>query len=215
MTNSPNTQEMSKAALNRLPAYLRYLKKIDKQDVETVSCTAIADGLHLNSVQVRKDIALVSSVAGKPKKGFVTKELIADLEKFLGYDNNHDAIIVGVGGLGKALIGYASFSNYGLNIAAGFDVNDSVIGTFINKKPILSMDKMPELVKRLNIKIGIIAVPAASGQLVADQMVAAGIKAIWNFANTHLAVPDNVALKNEDLAASLALLSMQLKNFAE
>ncbi|MEG2688602.1 MAG: redox-sensing transcriptional repressor Rex [Clostridia bacterium] len=208
---SENT-EMSKATLHRLPAYLRYLYQLDKQDIETVSSTTIAEELNLNAVQVRKDIALVSSVAGKPKTGFVTKELIADLETFLGYDNTHDAVIVGIGGLGKAFLGYGGFDKYGLNIVAGFDVDKSIIDKKINGKQILSLDKLASTVERLNIQIGIITVPNASAQLVADQMVACGIKAIWNFASVHLAVPNDIALKNEDLAASLALLSMRLQS---
>ena len=99
-----DNKEISKATLNRLPSYLKYLYQLDKLNVATVSSTTIANGLNLNPVQVRKDIALVSSVAGKPKMGYVTKEIIADLESFLGYNNTHDAILVGVGGLGKAFL---------------------------------------------------------------------------------------------------------------
>ena len=101
-----DNKEISKATLNRLPSYLKYLYQLDKLNVATVSSTTIANGLNLNPVQVRKDIALVSSVAGKPKMGYVTKEIIADLEGFLGYNNTHDAILVGVGGLGKAFFKY-------------------------------------------------------------------------------------------------------------
>lgn len=212
MTSSTGTVEMSKATLHRLPAYLRYLYQLSKQNVATVSSTTIAEGLNLNPVQVRKDIALVSSVAGKPKTGYVTEELIADLETFLGYDNTHDAILVGVGGLGKAFLGYGGFSNYGLNILAGFDSDEKLTGKYINGKPVYGMHKLASMVERLNIQIGIIAVPAAAAQDVADLMVKSGIKAIWNFASVHLNVAPDIALKNEDLAASLALLSMQLQS---
>lgn len=212
MTNNVGAIEMSKASLNRLPSYLRLLRQLDKESVDTVSCTTVADRLNLNSVQVRKDIALVSSVAGKPKTGFVTKELIADLESFLGYDNTHDAVLVGIGGLGKAFLGYGGFSNYGLNIVAGFDRDENLIGKKINGKNVYPLSKLESMVKRLNIQIGIITVPSSSAQEVADLMVEAGIKGIWNFASVHLNVPADIALKNEDLAASLALLSMQLQS---
>ncbi len=211
MLDKENTL-MSKATLNRLPSYLRYLYQLDKLNVVTVSSTTIANGLNLNPVQVRKDIALVSSVAGKPKTGYVTKELIADLESYLGYNNTHDAILVGVGGLGRAFLGYGGFSKYGLNIVAAFDSNDSIINTKINGKPVYDVGQMQKIVERLNIRIGIITVPSHAAQDIADKMVAAGIKAIWNFASVHLALPADVAFKNEDLAASLALLSMRLSS---
>ena len=207
-----DNKEISKATLNRLPSYLKYLYQLDKLNVATVSSTTIANGLNLNPVQVRKDIALVSSVAGKPKMGYVTKEIIADLEGFLGYNNTHDAILVGVGGLGKAFLGYGGFENYGLNIVAAFDNNEKNGNTKINGKPVYDVSRLQGIVERFNIKLGIITVPAYAAQEVADRMVAAGIKAIWNFASVHLNIPSNVALKNEDLASSLALLSLQIQS---
>lgn len=202
--------EMSKAALRRLPSYLRYLYRLDKESVPTVSSTTIANGLGLNPVQVRKDIALVSSVAGKPKTGYATKELIADLESYLGYNNTRDAVLVGVGGLGRAILGYDGFRNYGLNISYAFDTDENVIGTEINGKAVYSADKLQSIVERFKIRLGIICVPSASAQTVADNMVKAGIKAIWCFAPVHLNLSPEIAVKSEDLAASLALLSMQL-----
>ena len=204
--------EMSKATLRRLPSYLRYLYSLGRQNVPTVSSTTIANGLGLNPVQVRKDIALVSSVAGKPKTGYITKELIADLEGYLGYHNTRDAVLVGAGGLGRAILGYDGFRNYGLNIMAAFDVNENVIGTEVNGKPVYEMDKLESVVKRFKIRIGIICVPSISAQSIADKMVEAGIKAIWCFAPVHLNLSPDIAVKGEDLAASLALLSMQLEN---
>ena len=206
-----DNKEISKATLNRLPSYLKYLYQLDKLNVATVSSTTIANGLNLNPVQLRKDIALVSSVAGKPKMGYVTKEIIADLESFLGYNNTHDAVLVGVGGLGKAFLGYGGFENYGLNIVAAFDNSERVVNTKINGKPVYDVSKLKEIVERFNIQIGIITVPSYAAQEVADRMVGAGIKAIWNFASVHLNIPSNVALKNEDLASSLALLSLQIQ----
>ena len=211
MTTIDN-KDISKATLNRLPSYLKYLYQLDKLNVATVSSTTIANGLNLNPVQVRKDIALVSSVAGKPKMGYVTKEIIADLESFLGYNNTHDAILVGVGGLGKAFLGYGGFENYGLNIVAAVDNNEKLVNTRINGKPVYDVSRLQSIVARFNIKIGIITVPSYAAQEVADRMVAAGIKAIWNFASVHLNIPSDVALKNEDLASSLALLSLQIQS---
>ena len=144
--------------------------------------------------------------------GFDIKELIADIESFLEYDNTHDAIIVGVGALGKAFLGYKGFDKYGLNIVAGFDVNPDICGTNISSKPVLDISKLKDYVQRLNIKIGIIATPNKFAQSTVDLLIDSGIKAIWNFANTHIDVPNGIELKNEDLAASLALLSIKLKS---
>ncbi len=202
--------EMSKATLNRLPSYLRYLYQLDKKNVPTVSSTTIANGLGLNPVQVRKDIALVASVAGKPKTGYATKDLIADLEGYLGYNNTRDAVLVGAGGLGRAILGYDGFRNYGLNIVAAFDVNEESIGKEVNGKPVYHLDNLDSVVNRFKIRLGIICVPSVAAQSVADKMVKAGIRAIWCFAPVHLNLPPDIAVKGEDLAASLALLSMQL-----
>ncbi len=204
--------EVSKATLNRLPLYLKYLYQLDKMGVKTVSSTLIAGGLNLNPVQVRKDIAVASSVAGKPKTGYVTKELIVDLESFLGYDNTHDAVLVGVGGLGSAFLGYKGFEHYGLNIAAAFDVNPQIVGSEVNGKLVQHIDELEGVVKRYKIRLGIITVPSKAAQEVADVMVKAGIKAIWNFAPVHLNIPSDIEIKTEDLAANLALLSMKINN---
>lgn len=200
----------SKATIARLPVYLRYLREIKASGEENVSSTKLADSMKLNPVQVRKDLALISSVSGKPKLGFGVCELINDIEQFLGCDNVNDALIVGVGGLGKTLLGYEGFKNYGLNIVAAFDVNPQLIGEKVNGVPVLSLDKLQHTVKSLNIKMGIITVPKAAAQSVAELMVASGIRGIWNFSPRQLHLPENIAVKNEDLAASLAVLSKRL-----
>lgn len=210
-----NKENISRATLNRLPSYLRYLYELDRKNVTTVSSTLIAAGLDLNPVQVRKDIAVVSTVAGKPKTGYAIKELIADFENFLGYHNTRDAILVGAGGLGHAILGYDGFAKYGLNIIAAFDIDSKLINTAINGKPVYDMSKLKGVVERYNIRLGIITVPSQAAQEVADIMVEAGIQAIWSFSAKHLNLPPDIALKHEDLAASLALLRMQLVSMDE
>ena len=200
----------SKATIARLPGYLGYLRDKQAEGVENISSTAIAEDLRLNAVQVRKDLAFVSSVAGRPKLGFAVSDLILDIERFLGYDNVTDAVLVGTGGLGRTLMGYDGFKTYGLNIEAAFDVDPDLIGRRVHGKPVFALEKLPGVVKRLNIHIGIITVPKQVAQSVADLLVGAGIKAIWNFAPTHLQLPEGIAVKNEDMAASLALLSKKL-----
>lgn len=197
-------------ALWRLPYYLNFIKSLDENKFGSISAPVIAKALNLNEVQVRKDLAAVSSSGGKPKTGFNIAELIRDLEEFLGYNNVDEAVLVGVGHLGKALLSYRGFENYGLKIVVGFDVDKEVIGTRVAGKQILGLDKMKDKCRSIGINIGIITVPADQAQKVCDLLIEAGIRAIWNFAPVHLHVPDYIMLQNENLAASLAILSKNL-----
>ncbi len=200
-----SASNISSQTLKRLPLYLTYLKSIASTS-ESVSATAIANALSLNDVQVRKDLATVSS-SGKPKTGYTTVNLIKDIESFLGYDNSDNAVLIGVGKLGRALLNYGGFTEYGLNIMFAFDADE----TLTDNQQILPMCKLKEMCLRTHIRIGIITVPAEAAQAVCDMLVDIGIKAIWNFAPVHLAVPDGVLVQNENMASSLALLSRHLK----
>ncbi len=195
--------------LQRLPIYLSYLKALPKDDAMNISATALAQALGLNDVVVRKDLDAVSD-GGRPKVGYVTEDLIVDLERALGYDDMDDAVLVGVGKLGKALMSYDGFSEYGLNIIAGFDVDEDTIGTHVNGKEIFALDKLEDICKRRRIRIGVITVPAIEAQQVCDGLVAGGVKALWNFAPVHLNVPEDILVQNENMAASLAALSRHL-----
>ena len=197
--------------LRRLPYYLYYLRNYDE---EYVSATTIARDFRLNEVQVRKDLAIVSKTGGSPRKGLNATELIRDLEDFLGYNNMNDAVIVGVGHLGKALINYSGFKDYGINIVMGFD---RIIKTemLIGNTAVFPMKRMKNLVQRLQIKLGIITVNQESAQPVCDQMIDAGIKAIWNFSPYMLKVPEDVLVQNENMAMSLAILSKHLNQEIE
>lgn len=210
MGNNQDIQNVSKATIGRLPAYHRYLKEKMAAGERTVSSTAVAEDLHLNAVKVRKDLAVISSVAGKPKLGFAIADLIEGIDRILGYDNVTDAVLVGAGGLGSALVGYGGFKAYGLNIVAAFDNDPERIDTMLGGVKVFDSKDLVRLVRRLNVLIGIIAVPASAAQSVADELVEGGVRAIWNFAPVHLTLPANIAVKNEDMAASLAILSKRL-----
>lgn len=203
-------QSISKQALQRMPLYLNYLKT-QKADKENISAPMIAAGLGLNEVQVRKDLAAVSSQAGKPKKGFDICQLTSDIEQFLGYDNVNRAVLVGVGHLGGALLSYRGFAEYGLEIVAAFDESEELIGKTIGGKTVFSMDKLPGLCERLNAHIGIVTVPGGAAQKVCDALVSGGVLAIWNFASAHLVVPEGILVHHENMAASLAALSQHLR----
>ena len=213
MHNRSDTQhmekEISRATLKRLPTYLSYLKALPSEASANISATALAAGLHMGEVQVRKDLALVSD-GGRPKIGYNREHLIADIENFLGYGNSNDAVLIGAGKLGRALLGYGGFAEYGLNIVAAFDANDTLIGTTNGGKPIMHLSRLGEVCQRYKIKIGIITVPAEYAQGVCDLLIENGILAFWNFAPKHLNVPDGILVQNENMAASLALLCKHL-----
>ena len=200
-------KKISKAVLKRLPGYLAYLKNMPEGSSPNISATALANALDMGEVQVRKDLAMVSD-GGRPKIGYLRSALVEDIESFLGYDNTTDAIIVGAGKLGCALLGYEGFAEYGLNIVAAFDRTPHVDASC---KPVYPMDKLQSFCKRNKILMGIITVPASCAQEMADLLIECGIKAIWNFAPAHLEAPANILIQNQNMATNLAVLSMHLQ----
>ena len=163
----------------------------------------------MGEVQVRKDLAIVSN-GGRPKIGYIRESLIDDIEQFLGYDNTNNAVLIGAGKLGQALLGYQGFAEYGLNILAAFDANPIIEKTH-DGKPVYHMDKLESFCRNHKILMGIITVPRESAQEVCDQLIKCGIKAIWSFAPEHLDVPDHILVQYENMATSLAVLSMHLQ----
>lgn len=196
---------VSKATVSRMPAYLRYLKGEAGKGVEYVSSAAIAKDMGLSAVCVRKDLALVSSRPGKPRFGFEVRLLIEDIEKFLGYHRWTNAVIVGAGGLGRAILSYEGFENYGIHVIAAFDNSPAKVGA-VGGKPVYPMERLGDVVKRSDVKVCILTVPRSAAQEACDQAVGAGINAILSFAPVHLLVPEGVTVKYEDLAVSLAEL---------
>lgn len=202
-------KEVSKAVLKRLPSYLNYLRSQPEDAGPYISATALAAALNMGEVQVRKDLAMVSD-GGRPKVGYLRASLMEDIEGFLGYDNTTDAVLIGAGKLGCALLGYKGFEAYGLNIVAAFDVDAAKDGTVESGKPIYSMDHLDSFCRERKILMGIITVPGAMAQEVCDKLIACGIKAVWSFASAHLEVPANILVQYENMATSLAVLSMHL-----
>ncbi len=208
MKDKQNSLIILKSTLSRLPSYYCIIESCQARGDEYISATTIAESLSINPVQVRKDLASICSEPGRPKLGFKIDTILADLKVYLGYDHYDEAVLVGVGALGHVLMQYGGFDNYGLGIVAGFD--KEVHERNIAGKPVLPIAKLVSFLRRTHIKIGIIAVPATAAQQVADQLVAGGVKAIWNFAPTTINLPDNILVKNENLAASLAALTAEL-----
>ena len=204
-----NGYSIPRATLGRLPQYLQYLKTPPAAESATISATAIARGLSLGDVQVRKDLAAVSG-AGKPKIGYEREKLIEDLEQHLGYNQFTNAVLVGAGKLGRALLDYDGFEAFGVKIIAGFDCNTQAIPIGRNAKEILPIKDIGTYCAEHQVKIGIITVGQGSAQEVCDTLVDSGIEAIWNFAPCVLKVPEGVLLQQENLALSLAYLNNQI-----
>ena len=201
--------QITRATLGRLPLYLNYLKQIESSGTTSISATTIAKALSLGEVQVRKDLASVSG-AGKPKVGYESSDLIKRLEDTLGSNSITSAVLVGAGKLGRALLDYNGFEEFGIKIIAAFDSNDEVIRFSKTSKDILPISTLSEYCIANNVKLGIITVGQGSAQQVCNMMEQSGIKAIWNFAPCNLEVSDGILVKTENLALSLAHLSNQL-----
>ena len=196
---------MSTRTLTRLPLYLGYLKKRRPSKQTYISAKAIADGLGLNEVQVRKDLAAVSD-GGHPRVGYDHNALIRDIDKVFSGFSEASAALVGAGNLGKALLSM----EYGLNISAVFDVDEKNIGTTIGGKNVLSVDLIEEVCRQEDIRIGIIAVPGFLARYVCDRLVDGGIQAILNYSPTCLQATGDVLVQNENISVSFAVLSKLL-----
>lgn len=200
--------EVSRATMGRIPIYLRYLKNT-RQNAENISSTALAKELGLGDVQVRKDLGAVSG-AGRPKTGYNVGELIDALERFLGADENSMVVLVGAGKLGRALLDYSGFGDYGLGIVAAFDAAVTETQYSNSGKPIYSMELFDDFCRENNVGIGVIAVPASGAQGVCDRLLNNGIRAVWCFAPCTLNVPDEVPVQYENMALSLAYLNKRI-----
>lgn len=197
-------------SMRRLPAYMHVLSRLMKEKRLFVSCTYISEQLRLDPTQVRKDLAL-TGIVGKPRVGYSVEELIGKIKAFLGWDIQRKAVLVGVGSLGTAILGYQQFRLYGLNIVAAFDRDPSQISRKIFGVDVYPVEKLPEIAVQSQIELGIITVNADSAQEVADLMVRGFIRGIWNFAPKPLDVPDDVIVENALLSVSFGVLTSKLK----
>ena len=200
------TTDVSRAALGRIPVYLKFIESLP-QDVETVSATTIAKALGFGEVQVRKDLGAICG-SGKPRIGYTVSDLKESLESLID-SRNGKTVIVGAGKLGRALLDYGGFSDYGLDILAAFDTDVSQNNA--SGKPILPIDGLHDFCKENDVSIGVITVPAKAAQEVCDKLCQSGIKAIMSFAPCKLTAPEGIAIQYENMALSLAHLKTQIK----
>ncbi len=200
-----------KAVINRLSLYLRELQRLVRDGSETTSSTQLGKLLEFTDAQVRKDLAYFGQF-GYPGIGYRCSELITRIKEILGTNQRWPIAMVGLGNLGRALLGYRGFTHQGFEVACVFDVDDAKVNRQFEDIPVYHLDRIVEIVPKLGIRLAIIAVPAPAAQKVADALVAAGIQGILNFAPVTITVPRHVNLEGVDLAIELEQLSFAIVN---
>lgn len=195
-------------SIRRLPLYLGYLKTLDPE--QYVSCTQISDNLDVYPVQARKDIA-ITGVVGKPKVGYNVTALVDAIEHYLGWNRQTTAVLVGAGNLGSALLGYAPFNDCGFSVVAAVDADTDKVGQQIHACEVFGLDAIEDLIAERGISVGILTIPGQFAQAMADRLVAAGVRGLWNFTPTKISAPDPVVVESVQLASSLAVLTGRLQ----
>ena len=203
------TKEIPEISLQRLPVYLNYLRSLPEDEYKYISSGSIAQALSMGEVLVRKDLAYTSS-AGRPKVGYLRSELIAALEEYLGCNVQKNAILVGAGSLGRALLCYGGFTKYGINVVEAYDSDPQKVGTEVEGKKICDVSEIERGAEEFLPSLAILTVPSSAAQAVCDRLVTAGIKGVLNFAPVQLRAPQSVVVRNIDVAANLAVLSSLL-----
>ena len=203
-------ESIPKATIERLPLYYRCLDKLANfEDVDVVSSKDLGGRLGIPPTQVRKDLSYYGEF-GRRGVGYDVFDLKRSVGRILGVDEVWTTILVGAGNLGRALVDYKGFEKMGMKLVGVMDADSSKIGNKIGGVKIQNIKKMDEIVEKNDVKLGIITVPTDAAQEVADEMVEAGIEAIWNFAPTRLHVPEDVTVRNEDLAIGIVSLIYHL-----
>jgi redox-sensing transcriptional repressor len=196
--------------LRRIPHYHQILLELEQKGEQFVSSRYLAHFFQVDDTQVRKDMSVIG-YKGKPKAGYSVTGLRAAIGEFLGINVENTAILIGAGKLGSALVEYPGLSEYGLKLVALFDNDPAKTGKIIGSFSILPLESLSRVVKTYDVGIAILTVPKQAAQAVCDLLVSLEVKAIWNFAPTQLAAPDDVIVRNENMAVGLALLSHYLK----
>ncbi len=210
----PSQKILSAPSIRRLPSYLTIIRQAQSEGHSYISGTIIAQELNVEPIQVRKDLS-ITGIIGKPKKGYPIEELTAAIESFLGWDRVRDAVLVGAGNLGSALLGYKDFRLHGLKVLAAFDLDPKRVGMNIHGVKVQAMDNICQSLAELKVGLAILTVPSAEAQKTADLLVECGIEAIWNFTNVKLKLPDRIMVQREDLSSGYALLCVMIRKYAD
>lgn len=204
-----NRSAIPETTVRRLPVYLRCLEEAQAAGVAMVSSSRLAEMAGSNAAQVRKDLSHLGGL-GTRGLGYDVPSLARKLAHSLGLVARRRAALVGYGRLGSALVGYGGFAERGFEIVAVLDADPSKAGMDAGGVPVRAASELEEAVRTCGVEIVIITTPAAAAQPVADAAVRAGVKALLNMAPVWLVVPDDVAVRNADLAVELQVLSFHL-----
>lgn len=207
----PDPSAIPEAVVSRLSLYLRELQHLIADGKETISSSQLGRQLGFTDAQVRKDLAHFGHF-GHPGIGYRCQELIGQIRKILGTDREWRVALIGVGNLGRALLGYRGFAQQGFRIVAAFDTDPTKVGSQIEGVEVSHLDQLSEALVERQIELGMVAVPAAQAQEVADQLVAAGVGGIVNFAPVTLRVPESVSIVGVDLARELEQVTFAVAN---
>jgi redox-sensing transcriptional repressor len=199
------TRPIPEATVGRLPVYLRALVEMAEAGQSTISSEGLAEAAGVNSAKVRKDLSYLGSY-GTRGVGYDVAYLIHQVRRELGLTQDWAVLIAGVGNLGHALANYKGFAERGFRVVALVDADRAKVGEIVGGIRVRHVDDMPSIVRENEVAIGIISTPAGAAQLVADQMVAAGIRSILNFAPAVITVPSEVSLRKVDLSIELQIL---------
>lgn len=202
-------KEISKAVITRLPRYYRYLGELMESGVERISSNELSNKMKVTASQIRQDLNNFGGF-GQQGYGYNVKYLYNEIGKILGIDRQHNLIVVGAGNLGQAIANYANFEKRGFIIKGMFDINPRLIGLVVRGIEIRSLDELEKFIVQNHVQIAAMTIPKTRASEVADRLVNAGIKAIWNFAHTDLVVPDDVVVENVHLSESLMRLSYRV-----
>ena len=197
-------------AIWRMPSYLHKLVLMAAVGETYASTTVLAEYMDLDPITVRKDFAL-TGIIGQPGVGFRTKSLIEAIRRYLGWDMECTATLVGAGSLGSALLGHEGFLEYGLRITTVFDADPAKIGKVIHRNEIRNAKQMVSVLEHDPPSVGIICTGPECAQEVVDTLIFLGVKAFWSFANLTLRVPDGVIVQREVIAGGFAVLSAKMK----
>ena len=204
-------KEISQAVIGRLPRYFRYLGELKDEGVERISSQELSELMKVTASQIRQDFNNFGGF-GQQGYGYNVEHLYKEIGRILGLDVIHNFIIIGAGNLGQALGNYLNFERRGFIFRGMFDINPKLIGLVIRGIEIRSVDELESFIKANDIQIAALTIPKTKAPEIADRLVKAGIKAIWNFAHTDLVVPEDVVVENVHLSESLMRLSYRVSS---
>lgn len=207
-------QRVPDAVVRRLPTYYRHLRDLEHAGVVRISSRELGERTGLTASQIRQDINYFGGF-GQQGYGYNVGELKKNMGDILGLTQMHNMVIIGSGNIGQAVANYPSFYNEGFRVSAMFDVDPQHIGKTVRDVVIQSSTLLEAYLTQNRVDIGVIATPAHAAQSIVDQLIAHGVRAIWNFAPTDLNCPEHVKVNNVHLSDSLLVLSYRMKECAQ